>query len=143
MKKRRAIQSMLNLSVQVCESIILLKNGHLSTHGKRSIRTVNTCTFDSVFAAISTMYADNTNVKRQIEQLIPNSDWLSMISKAFTDVAKISVQCKALLQQCNIILQSIFKGDDFGNGLVFVDCAANLNYLIPKRIIFILSEEKM
>lgn len=123
---------MLNPSVQACESIIFLKNCHFSSQGKQNIQTVNTCPFDCVFAAVSVMYADHKNVKQQIDHLINPSDFILMIFNAFIDVARVSVKHNALLRKRNQILQTVFEGTDYGNGLLYVDCAANVNYLIPK-----------
>lgn len=132
LKPRRAMQSMLNPSVQVSESIMLLRNGHLSSHGKQSIRTFNTCPFDSVFATIAAIYADHENIKLRINRLAPEFNFLSMIQEMFNGTGKIGIKHNALLRQRNLLLLSIFGGEEYECGLSTVDSQANVNYLIPK-----------
>lgn len=103
MKPRRAIQSMLNPSVQFSESIMLLKNGHLTHHRKQTIQTFNTCPFDSVFAMISAMYADHNNIKNQINELKSDSNFLSMIDEMFNGIGKIAIRYKTILRERNLI----------------------------------------
>lgn len=134
LKSRRAIHSMLNPSVQIVESIMLLKNGHLSYRGKQSIRTFNTCPFDSFFAVVAAMYSDHDEIKNQINQLAPNSEFLSMIYDMFNDDSKTAVKYNALLRERNILLSSIFEAEVYDCGLRTVDCQANVNYIIPKLL---------
>lgn len=131
MKPRRAIQSMLNPSVQFSESIMLLKNGHLTHHRKQTIQTFNTCPFDSVFAMISAMYADHNNIKNQINELKSDSNFLSMIDEMFNGIGKIAIRYKTIFRERNLILRLIFRGEEYDCGLWAVDCNANVNYIIP------------
>lgn len=130
----RTSQSMLNPTVGACKSNLLLENGNFSNHGEQeTIRTINTCSFDSVFTAISALYADHPNVKHQIDEMSSHSNFLSMIVETFPDVGIIPASYGSLLQQRNTILGSIFVGNYDGNVLI-IDCLANVNYLIPKLL---------
>lgn len=111
-----------------------MKNGHLSYRGNRSIRTFNTCPFDSVFVVVAAMYADHDEIKKQINLLAPDSEFLSMICHMFNGDGKIAVKHNALLRQRNVILSSIFEGEEFECGLIAVDCRTNANYIIPKLL---------
>lgn len=127
---------------------MLLKNGHMSSHGKQSIRTFHTCPFDSLFAVIAALYADHENIKNQINQLVPDSPQskkqidqlapdstlLSMIYKMFNGIERIAIKHNALLRQRNLLLRSIFKGEEYECGLFTVDCQANVNYIVPKLL---------
>lgn len=126
---------MLEPNVQMCRSIVLLKNGYFSNDGKRSIQTTNTCGFDSVFSVIAALYADYPDIKHQIDQLAPNNTFLSCITEMFTDDnTPIETKYKRILRNRNVILKSIFSGTEYGNGLCYVDCATNVNYLLPKLL---------
>lgn len=113
---------------------MLLKNGHVSYRDKRSIQTFNTCPFDSFFVVVAAMYADHDEIRNQINLLAPKSEFLSMITGMFNDVGKIAVKHNALLRQRNVILNSIFPGEEFECSLVAVDCRTNANYIIPKLL---------
>lgn len=73
-------------------------------------------------------------VKLQTDEVSSSSDFLSMIVETFSDGGKISAKYNSLLKQRNTILQEILVGEDYGNGLIYVDCKANVNYLIPKLL---------
>lgn len=130
--KRRAQQSILNPTVQACDSIIHLKNGHLSKFRDQSIQTVNTCGFDAIFVAMCAMYADYANVKQQIDHMASDSGFLSMITEVFTSDIRIAARISSLLEKRNLFLYAFFGGKDYGNGLIYVECSGNVNRLIPK-----------
>lgn len=130
--KRRAQQSILNPTVQACDSIIHLKNGYLSKFRDQSIQTVNTCCFDAIFVAISAMYADYANVKQEIDRLAKESGLLSMVTDVFSSDSKIAAKISLLLEKRNLYLHAFFKGEDFGNGLTLYVGSGNLNRLIPQ-----------
>lgn len=125
---------MLNPSVDTCESIMLLENGHNSYKGKKVIRTFNTCSFDSVFATVSAIFADHENVQKQIAQLAATSDFLSMVTNMFSNDTRPTIKENALLRERNKILQSIFDSIEYKNGLIEINCTANVNYIIPKLL---------
>lgn len=130
--KRRAQQSILNPSVQACDSIIHLKNGHLSKFRDQSIQAVNTCAFDAIFVAMSAMYADYANVKQQIDQIATDSGFLSMITEVFASDKRMATTISFLLEKRNLFLHAFFGGKDYGNGLTYVECSGNINRLIPQ-----------
>lgn len=134
MKPRRAIQSILNPSVQFADSIMMFKNGHLSVHGKRTIRTFNTCLFDSFFSLCAGMYADHRSVRNQIDPMTSDCEFSSMIHFMFNGSGRTITKHRTLLQKRNLLLSSIFDGDEFECGLTVVDCQSNANYLIPKLL---------
>lgn len=125
---------MLNPSVQVAEGIMNLRNGNLSYRGKKTIRTFNTCPFDSVFTVVAAMYADHDEIKSQINQNASKSEFLSMIQFMFSDIGKVSSKNHALLCKRSAILCSIFSGEEFECNLISVDCQGNSNYIIPKLL---------
>lgn len=53
-------------------------------------------------------------------------------------VSKTAIKNNSLLRQRNSILKRIFEGTDrvihFDSGLTTIDCAANMNYIIPKAL---------
>lgn len=101
-----------------------------------SIYTFNTCPFDSIFAAIAALYADYEIIKAQINDSVPESEFLKMVTSMFNDTDKSSIKLQSLLRKRNDILYSIFKDSKqaikYKNGLFNINCAANINYLIPK-----------
>lgn len=135
-KSRRSMQSMLNPSFKVGESIFLLKNGHLSVNQQYSVYTCNTCPFDSIFASIAALYADYEVIKFQINNSAPESEFLKMVTLMFKGAEKSFIKLRSLLRNRNDVLLSVFKDSKeatkFENGLYIIDCAANINYLIPK-----------
>lgn len=114
---------------------MLLKNGW-GSHGKVSVQTSNTCSFDSLYFAVAAMYADYDNVKNQIDQLAPTCAFSKMVTTMFESFDRIALKYNSLHRQRNDILHSIFESDElrFECGLVLVDCAANVNYIIPKAL---------
>lgn len=112
---------------------MLLKNGWAS-HGNVSIQTSHTCAFDSLYFAIAAMYADYDNVKDQIDQLAPTCAFSKMVVTMYEPFNTNTLKHNALHRQRNDILYSIFKSEEFESGLVLVDCAANINYIIPKAL---------
>lgn len=112
---------------------MLLKNGWAS-HGNVSIQTSNTCSFDSLYFAFAAPYADYGHVKEQIDQLAPDCAFSKMVATMCESFATNVTKHNSLHRQRNVILHSIFKSDEleFDCGLIFVDCAANVNYTIPK-----------
>lgn len=103
-----------------------------------SIFTFNTCPFDSIFVSIAALYADYETVKIQIDDSVPESKFLEMVSAMFNDTSNITTKQRSLLRKRNDILFSIFKDSKeataFQNGLFNVNCSANVNYLIQKML---------
>lgn len=95
---RRANHSMLNTTVEVCKSIMLLKNGHLSV-GSTSIQTVYTCSFDSVYYIIAAMYADFKEISDQIDQLAKESDFARMVFTMFKSNTRPAIKQNVLLKE--------------------------------------------
>lgn len=127
---------MLNPNVDICGSIMLLRNGFFSTVAKYSIQTMNTCPFDSPFANIAGMYADYPEVKKQINELKKNCKFSQIICEMFTKVGSLAIKQNKLLRLRNVILLEVFKNAEdsieFENGLISLDCGSNVNYIIPK-----------
>lgn len=128
---------MLNPTVEACKSVILLKNGHLSV-GKTSIQTLNTCSFDSIYTMIAAIYADVEAVQNQVNEIHSDSKFSKMIISMFDGDKKLATKQNSLLKQRNEILKSIFDGttriSEFGNGLISVNCNANVSYMIEKAL---------
>lgn len=137
-KSRRAIQSMLNPMVDICSSIILLRNGFFSTAGKFSIQTMNTCPFDSFYVIVASMYADYVQVKNQIDQLAEHCIFSKMISNTFTTGETVNSKQKKLLRERNLVLLHVFKdlinAISFTNGLISINSAANCHFIIDKLL---------
>lgn len=108
---------------------MLLKNG-LASHGKVSVQTSNTCSFDSLYFAVAAMYANYGNVRNQIVQLAPTCTFSKMVTTMFESFDRIALKYNSSHRQRNEILHSIFKSDElrFECGLVLVD------YIIPKAL---------
>lgn len=125
---------MLNTTVEACKSIMLLKNGHVSV-GSTSIQTVFTCPFDSVYSIIAAMYADFKEISDKIDQLAMESDFARMVFTMFQSNARAAIKQNVLLKQRNEILKRIFEGSTrmttFQNGLVSINCSANVHYIVP------------
>lgn len=129
------MQSILNPTVSACKAVMLMKNGHL-TIGKKSIQTYNTCSFDSLFAMVSALYVDFECVKKEIDPYMAQCKFSKMIAKMFSECDSIAVKRSSLLRMRNQLLFDIFKGSKesstLSNGLVSINCASNVNYVIQK-----------
>lgn len=103
---------------------------------KKNIRTFNTCSFDSVYVAIAAMYADFENVKKQIDDFTDECTFSIMVSTLFTADVRAAIKHNALLRIRNNLLLSIFEqsAEEYENDLITVDCATNVNYIIPKLV---------
>lgn len=132
---RRSKHSMLNPNVELCSGIMLLKNGW-ANHGNASlsIQTSNTCAFDSLYFAVAAMYSDYGNVRNQIDHLAPECAFSNMVRTMFQTFSSHAKKHNSLHQQRNNILQPIFQSSQlkFDCGLILINCAANVNYIIPK-----------
>lgn len=130
---------MLNPKIDICSNIILLRNGFFSAHGKSTVQTTNTCSFDSFYVIVTAMYADYVQVKNQINKLVNHCKFSKMVSHMFTSGSSLTVKQTALLRQRNILLLDIFKDAKdaiqfMENGLVDIDCATNAHYIIEKAL---------
>ena len=130
------MNSILNPSVKACQTILLLKNGHLST-GKESIQSYNTCSFDSTYVIVAAMYTDISGIKIKIDSLKTDSAFSKMVSSMY-DTNKIIAIQNSLLRQRNKILKNLFQNSKqsikFDSGLFSIDCSSNVNYMIPKIV---------
>lgn len=115
----------------------MLKNGHLSS-GKQPIHTYHTCAFDSLYTMVAALYADFGEVRSQIDQIKSDCKFSEMISAMFDSESKIAIKNNSLLRRRNLVLKSIFEGTlrvtELDSGLTTIDCAANINYIIPKAL---------
>lgn len=145
-KSRRAIHSMLNPTVELTRSLMILRNGHLSI-AKESIHTTHTCAFDSAFTVIAAMYADCTQVKSQIDCIEPinilvkmdliEPSLVLMVKSMFGTQKTAGVVQNTLLRLRNQLLMNIFEGTQrmkVFSGLTTINCSCNVNYLIPKML---------
>lgn len=134
-KSRRSNRSMLEPNIEICSGIMLLKNGWAS-HGNVSVQTSHTCAFDSLYFAVAAMYADYGHVKSQIDELAPTCAFSEMVATMFETFGTIAVKFNSLHRQRNKILHSIFEPNklEFDCGLILIDCASNVNYIIPKAL---------
>lgn len=130
---RRSISSMLEPNIGICSGIMLLKNGY-TTHGKTSIQTTLTCSFDSLYFVVAAMYADYGNVKRQIDYLAPTCAFSKMVTTMFESFDSNTAKYRSLHRQRNEILLSIFEHRklQFDSGLTFVKCDTNVNFLTER-----------
>lgn len=133
---RRAVASMLNPIVDESAGLMLLKNGGL-TSGKRPIQTINTCGYDSLYTIFAALYADLEEVKKQVDELIPDVPFCEMVSSMFTDEKK-TAKFSSLLRKRSSMLHALYEGTEhvsyFENGLISIDCETNVNYLMQKLL---------
>lgn len=136
-KNRRAVESMLNPMMNVCDTIMNLKNGYFSTHKNCSIQSINTCSFDSFYVVIAVLYADYPNIKDAINQLAKDHKFLQLITNMFTKDG-INVKQQKLLNQRNIVileaLKDVSDAISFQNGLILLNCNTNVNFIIPRLL---------
>lgn len=137
-RSRRALQSMLNPTVQACKNLMLLENGHLSIGKKQSIQTTNTCAFDSLYFVVAGLYADVPDMQEKIDMLARKCKFSQMVVSMFDDTIKMGNKQKILHQQRDIVLQSIFEHTNaiarYPSGLISIDCNANVNFIIQKAL---------
>lgn len=127
--RRRAIQSMLNPSVDAARSIILLSNGHLSKCDP-PIHTYNTCPLDSVYYMFVILYADNESFKMKMDELKTDSPFLKMVVSMFSNL-KLTTKKKALLDERNELLLNISEKKTI---LTSIDCSGNVYSLMCKLL---------
>lgn len=128
---------MLNPQVDVCKSIIRLKNGHL-THGKSKnpIFTFNTCPFDSLYFILSAMYADVKQIQDQINQRKEECQLSKMVALMFEGERQLSFKVNSLLRLRNEYLREILsnRAKVFANGMISIDCSGNVNNIIQTAL---------
>lgn len=114
---------------------MLLKNGWKSP-GKNATQTALTCSFDSLYFVVAAMYADYDNVKRQIDKLTQTCTFSKMVKTMFDPIDSSAAKHRSLHQQRNEILHKIleYRQLQFGSGLTYVKCDANVNFMIPKAL---------
>lgn len=133
---RRSKQCMLNTTAEAYRNVLLLRNGFVSKEKGTSIQSYNTCPFDSVFNVMAALYIDFEEVRASFDESNCEFTRIRIQQYAFNNTQTVAIKQNALLRQRNQILQNIFQGTDkiskFENGLISIDCNANVNYLLPK-----------
>lgn len=87
---------------------------------------------------IAGIYADFSNVKNNFDEFVKEYKFPEMVSSIFSNDDSISKRQNRLLQKRNIVLLDIFKETSnaiqFNNGLISLNCATNVNCIIPKLL---------
>lgn len=131
---RRSKHSMLNKSVPLARHIPKLKNGHRKKYNKnRTLRTYNTCCFDSVFQVAAALYTDYGSFKLQIDN-IENSEFCEIIKmacaetrKSFTQLDDLYVMRDEIIENVIANVHNTIKTD---TGLITINCKSNVHYIV-------------
>lgn len=131
---RRSKYSMLNKSVPVTKQIPKLKNGHRKKYNKnRTLRTYNTCCFDSVFQVCAALYTDYISFKSQIDN-IADSEFCAMIKSACAESRKPLTQLNDLYVMRDKLMEDVVANADntdvTDTGLTTIDCSSNVDYIV-------------
>lgn len=133
---RRAKHTMLEPTVQLAGALLHLKDNGFTSHGKFTIRTSNTCPFDSVYAILAALYCDEPEIKNQIDALAPSSSFLKLICDTFSSDESLLKTYNSLMKARNLFLRDYFEPENAPKSFMHFECSGNVNLVIPKVSIF-------